>query len=44
MTDHTMPTGNSSILKDGLRAAWPICLGYVPIGLALPWMYREPKR
>lgn len=29
-----MPTGNTSILKDGLRAAWPICLGYVPIGLA----------
>ncbi len=25
---------NASILKDGIRAAWPICLGYVPIGLA----------
>jgi 4-azaleucine resistance transporter AzlC len=24
----------TSRLKDGLRAAWPICLGYVPIGLA----------
>ncbi len=24
----------TSILKDGVRAAWPICLGYVPIGLA----------
>jgi len=24
----------TSILKDGIRAAWPICLGYVPIGLA----------
>jgi 4-azaleucine resistance transporter AzlC len=27
-------TDKASILKDGLRAAWPICLGYVPIGLA----------
>lgn len=26
--------GNSSTLKDGTRAAWPICLGYFPIGLA----------
>lgn len=34
MTDHTIPTGNHSILKDGLQAAWPICLGYLPIGLA----------
>ena len=23
------------ILKDGATAAWPICLGYIPIGLAL---------
>lgn len=22
------------VLRDGVRAAWPICLGYVPIGLA----------
>jgi 4-azaleucine resistance transporter AzlC len=34
-----MPTpaataARTSILKDGIRAAWPICLGYVPIGLA----------
>ncbi len=29
------PTADkASILKDGIRAAWPICLGYVPIGLA----------
>jgi 4-azaleucine resistance transporter AzlC len=28
------PTDRSSILKDGLRAAWPICLGYLPIGFA----------
>lgn len=34
MTDHTIPPGNTSILTDGLRAAWPICVGYVPIGLA----------
>jgi 4-azaleucine resistance transporter AzlC len=34
-----MPTPSATanktcILKDGIRAAWPICLGYVPIGLA----------
>ena len=23
------------ILKDGATAAWPICLGYIPVGLAL---------
>jgi 4-azaleucine resistance transporter AzlC len=23
------------ILKDGVTAAWPICLGYIPVGLAL---------
>ncbi len=22
-------------IRDGIRAAWPICLGYIPIGLAL---------
>jgi 4-azaleucine resistance transporter AzlC len=27
-------TDRRSILKDGIRASWPICLGYVPIGLA----------
>lgn len=34
MSDHAAPTIKASILRDGLRAAWPICLGYVPIGLA----------
>ncbi len=34
MSDQTIPTDKAAILKDGLRAAWPICLGYVPIGLA----------
>lgn len=34
MSDHAAPTDNASILRDGLRAAWPICVGYVPIGLA----------
>ncbi|MEI7816921.1 MAG: AzlC family ABC transporter permease [Desulfuromonadales bacterium] len=26
---------NKNIVKDGLSAAWPICLGYFPIGLSL---------
>lgn len=32
-----MPQHNTrqTILKDGATAAWPICLGYIPIGLAL---------
>jgi 4-azaleucine resistance transporter AzlC len=34
MADRPSETDRTSILKDGLRAAWPICLGYVPIGLA----------
>jgi len=34
MINKTMTTDRTSILKDGMRAAWPICLGYVPIGLA----------
>jgi 4-azaleucine resistance transporter AzlC len=34
MADQPSETNRTSILKDGLRAAWPICLGYVPIGLA----------
>jgi len=34
MTDNTKPADNTSVLHDGLRAAWPICLGYIPIGLA----------
>ena len=34
MSDKTTTTDRTSTLKDGVRAAWPICLGYVPIGLA----------
>ncbi len=34
MPDREATSDSVSILKDGLRAAWPICLGYVPIGLA----------
>jgi len=34
MTDKTTTADGTSTLKDGIRAAWPICLGYVPIGLA----------
>ena len=26
--------GRNSIIKDSVKAAWPICLGYFPIGLA----------
>ena len=33
MTDQTV-VRNRGILHDGLGTAWPICLGYVPIGLA----------
>ena len=29
-----IPTGKQRYLKGGVAAAWPICLGYVPIGLA----------
>ena len=28
-------TQSSSVLRNGLAAAWPICLGYLPIGMAL---------
>lgn len=28
-------TATKSILRQGIEAGWPICLGYVPIGLAL---------
>ena len=34
MTERPSETDTTSILKDGVRAAWPICLGYLPIGLA----------
>jgi 4-azaleucine resistance transporter AzlC len=33
MTPPSSPAG-STILKDGLNAGWPICLGYLPIGMA----------
>ena len=26
--------GGSAVIKAGLHAGWPICLGYVPIGMA----------
>ncbi len=32
---HTSPEKNSSALRAGLVASWPICLGYFPIGLSL---------
>lgn len=28
------PPDASSAFSDGIRAAWPICIGYIPIGLA----------
>jgi 4-azaleucine resistance transporter AzlC len=28
------PTARSSLFKEGLNAGWPICLGYLPIGMA----------
>ncbi|KIX15287.1 AzlC family ABC transporter permease [Dethiosulfatarculus sandiegensis] len=28
------PSAYSTLFKDGLSAGWPICLGYLPIGLA----------
>ena len=34
MTERPSEKDTPSILNDGLRAAWPICVGYVPIGLA----------
>ena len=34
MPDPAAPPDKPSIVRDGIRAAWPICLGYVPIGLA----------
>jgi len=34
MADRTAER-NRGILRDGLGTAWPICLGYIPIGLAL---------
>ncbi len=34
MTERPSENDTPSILNDGLRAAWPIFVGYVPIGLA----------
>jgi 4-azaleucine resistance transporter AzlC len=34
MTEQSSAADRTSALQDGIRAAWPICLGYVPIGLA----------
>lgn len=30
-----------SILRDGAQAAWPVCLGFVPIGMALGVLARQ---
>jgi len=30
-----MPRETGTVLRDGLAAAWPICFGYFPIGMAL---------
>ena len=30
----TSSAGKSTIFKEGLNAGWPICLGYLPIGMA----------
>ena len=34
-TPDTKKERSAEILRDGSKAAWPICLGYFPIGLAL---------
>ena len=34
-------TERLAILRDGAQAAWPICLGFVPIGLALGVLARQ---
>ena len=30
-----------AILRDGAQTAWPVCLGFVPIGLALGVLARQ---
>lgn len=36
MTDLSpIPANRAEVIRDGLKAGWPICLGYLPIGLAL---------
>lgn len=34
MTERSTEACKISVLQDGIRAAWPICVGYIPIGLA----------
>jgi 4-azaleucine resistance transporter AzlC len=44
MTDSTSPTEYGSwrqILRDGMIGAWPVCLGYFPIGMALGVLARQ---
>ncbi len=44
MTDTPCQSENSSwrkILRDGMVGAWPICLGYFPIGMALGVLARQ---
>jgi 4-azaleucine resistance transporter AzlC len=31
---HEIPKSKWELFKSGLKAAWPICLGYIPLGLA----------
>ncbi len=35
MTEQTDPADDASWFRDGALASWPICFGYIPIGLAL---------
>jgi branched chain amino acid efflux pump len=35
MENRTCPDSSEAWFKDGVLAAWPICFGYIPIGLAL---------
>ncbi len=39
--DTSNPSLRSDILRQGAAAAWPICLGYFPIGLALGVLARQ---
>ena len=33
-TSNNEKAGHGAVIKEGLAAAWPICLGYIPIGIA----------
>jgi 4-azaleucine resistance transporter AzlC len=35
------PAASPSAVRDGLAAAWPVCLGFIPIGLALGVLARK---